>query len=460
MNMDSKKRASLARVILLMALASTLSQANAATSPEEAQKLKTVLTPAGAERNGNKEGTIPEWKGGLTTPTPGFINGGRRPDPFAGEKPLFSITAQNAAQYKDKLTPGVQAMLAKYPSTYRLDVYPTHRTAAMPEVIYQKTFKNATSAKVVMSADGKDTLEGYNGGVPFPIPKSGIELAWNSKLSVTPPYYRLKVNNYLLQADGRRVLVSALSVDFARDFGSKTSVDSGNMWQLVRSVTNGPPIRVGEGIIAWSSLEETSKSSSWVYLPGQRRVRKLPNPCCDTPTPFSSGLITFDELQGLSASFHKFDWKIVGKKEIYVPYNSNRTLVPARDADVLGERHLNPDHVRWELHRVWVLEAQLKQGERHVSPRGTYYLDEDTWIPCLVERYDAQGTLSRTGFNMPIAMPDVPVVMTGTWGWYDLIGGSAYIANIYNEQSEQMRTLNPLPFTHFQPESMAAEEVR
>ena len=63
--------------------------AYAGVTADEAAQLKTTLTPMGAERAGNKEGTIPAWTGGYTTPVPGFKNGGRRGDPFASDKPLF-----------------------------------------------------------------------------------------------------------------------------------------------------------------------------------------------------------------------------------------------------------------------------------------------------------------------------------------------------------------------------------
>lgn len=81
-----------------------------AVSPEEAAKLGTTLTAVGAETAGNKEGTIPAYTGGLRTPPANFKPGsGIRPDPFAGEKPLFSINAKNMSEYADKLTEGARS---------------------------------------------------------------------------------------------------------------------------------------------------------------------------------------------------------------------------------------------------------------------------------------------------------------------------------------------------------------
>ena len=98
--------------------------ASAQVSPQEAQQLKTTLTPLGAEKAGNEEGSIPAWTGGMCTVPPGYWHGTRRGDPFANEKPLFSITAQNMDKYADKLTDGTKAMLKRYPNTFRVDVYP------------------------------------------------------------------------------------------------------------------------------------------------------------------------------------------------------------------------------------------------------------------------------------------------------------------------------------------------
>jgi hypothetical protein len=102
--------------------------AQAAVTAEEAKALGTTLTPIGAEKGANKDGTIPAYTGGLTTPPAGFKSGdGIRPNPFANEKPRLQIDAKNMAQHADKLTEGTKAMLQKYP-TFRVDVYPTHRT--------------------------------------------------------------------------------------------------------------------------------------------------------------------------------------------------------------------------------------------------------------------------------------------------------------------------------------------
>jgi len=431
----------------------------AAVSVDEAAKLKSTLTPVGAEKAGNKDGTIPAWTGGLTTSPSGFKNGGRRPDPFATDVLMYSITPKNLAQHADKLTDGTKAMLEKYPETFRVDVYPTRRTFAAPQWFYEKTFKNATLSKTVEGGAGP-RAEVAPGGVPFPIPKNGVEVMLNHQRAWAPENMHEVAKNFTVSSNGQSVMVSHYENYFSRPFNGQDFDPSEGQWRMkVRTTNLGPAIRAGESIISHFNDDE-SKTQTWIYLTGQRRVRKLPNSCCDTPTPFSAGIISFDELGTFLGDMSRFDWKLLGKKEVVVPYNSNRTMVPPKTADVIKGRHLNPDHVRWELHRVWVVEATLKEGKRHTSARSRYYIDEDSWMAILGDRWDAKGTLARVVYSIPIVMPDVPAVFRSSFGVYDLVNGTSYIGSLYNEESEQMRIDKPFSASTFSPEAMAGEGIR
>ena len=450
----------LSKIAAGLTLAVVTGVASAAVTAEEASALKSTLTPMGAEKAGNKEGTIPAWTGGLTTATPGFTNGGKRPDPFAADKPLYSVTAKNMAQYADKLTEGTKALLQKYPESFRVDVYPTRRTAAAPQYVYDNTFKNATRAKLVDGAAGPMPSGAY-AGVPFPVPKSGAEVMWNQILRWRGESWYVEFNGYTITPDGKRVLVIEATNDYQMPYYAPNGSPEdfkGEHW-LVRSMNVGPAIRAGEAITGRENVN-ADKTSVWVYLTGQRRVRKLPNACCDTPTPFSAGIVSFDEVEGMTGRLDRFDWKLVGKQEIFIPYNSNRTLVPQKDFEVLGERHLNPDHVRWELHRVWVVETSLKAGQRHTSPKSRYYIDEDSWIAVLGDRWDSKGQLARTQFSIPAAMPDIPAQVGTAWGVYDLTSGSMFVNQLQNQKKAQTKVMPRYKDEVFTPDAMSGEGVR
>lgn len=444
------------KALWLGAIALLFSAATAAVTPEEAARLKTDLTPLGGERAGNADGTIPAWTGGYTTPMAGFKNGGRRGDPFAGDKPLFSITSANLAQHASKLTAGTQALLKKYPQTFRVDVYKTIRTAAAPQWMYDNTFKNATTAKL----DG-EVVKGAFGGIPFPIPKSATEIIANNDLHWRGEAWQNDFRGYLITADGQRVLSVEGIGDFQMPYYANGLADkfTGDFWML-RLTNSGPPLRAGEALTARYNLDH-SRDGYWVYLTGQRRVRKLPNACCDTPAPATSGVASFDETDVLSGRQHRFDWKIVGKQEMYIPYNSNRLHVPTKDSDVVLARHLNPDHVRWELHRVWVVEGTLKAGQRHQAVKSTYYIDEDTWIAVLGDRWDANGQLWKTLWSHPVVLPDLPATTPQQqWGFNDLISGVWYASGVVNERPQHYRITPRRPDSFFSPDAMAGEGVR
>ncbi|RIX49572.1 MAG: DUF1329 domain-containing protein [Rhodocyclales bacterium GT-UBC] len=439
-------------------LAAFSGAACAGVSADEAAKLKSDLTPFGAEKAGNKDGSIPAWNGGYTTPIAGDKPGGRRGDPFKAEKPLFSITAKNMAQYADKLSDGTKAMLKKYPDTYHVDVYKTHRTAAAPQWVYDNTFKNATRAKM-----NGDLVEGAYGGIPFPIPKTGAEVMWNHILRWRGTSWQFQISDYQLTADGKAVLTVDATGDQQMPYyfqdGSPEQFAKSNEYWMVRLINSGPPIRAGEAITGREQIDG-SKSQAWVYLTGQRRVRKLPNPCCDTPAPVTAGVMSFDELETFTGRLDRFDWKLVGKQEMYIPYNGNKLLQPTTEAEVLDKHHLKSDLVRWELHRVWVVDATVRAGQRHQAAKSRYYCDEDTWICVLSDRWDAQGQLWKTVWSQTFVAPELPGVIVGSFGFNDLLSGSAFIGNLYNSKPAHYPLVPRYPDRVFTPDAMAGEGVR
>jgi len=430
--------------------------ASAGVGAEEAARLKADLTPLGAERAGNKDGSIPAWTGGYLTPIPGDKPGGRRGDPFKDEKPLYSITAKTLDQYADRLSDGTKAMLKKYPDTFRVDVYKTHRTAAAPQWVYDNTFKNATRAKT-----SGDLIEGAYGGIPFPIPKSGAEVMWNHILRWRGTSWQFNTNMYQLTTDGKAVMttdgIGDQQMPYYLPDGSPEKWD-GDFW-LLRLVNSGPPIRAGEAIVVRENLDYR-KTQSWVYLTGQRRVRKLPNPCCDTPAASTAGVMSIDEVEVFTGRLERFDWKLLGKQEMIVPYNTNRLLQPTTDAEVLAAHHLAPNQMRWELHRVWVVEATLREGKRHQAPKSRYYCDEDTWTCVLGDRWDANGQLWKQMWANTFVAPDLPGVVVGSFGFDDLLAGTAFVANLYNQKKTHYPIAPRFPDSNFTPDAMAAGGAR
>lgn len=454
MNMMTMKRAATVSLVLGLTLAST---AMAAVSPEQANKLKGELTPMGSEKAGNKSGTIPAWDGGYTKVPAGYKEGDPRPDPFAGEKPTVSISAKNMAQYADQLTDGVKALMKKYP-TYRIDVYPTHRSAAMPQWAYDNTFKNATRCK---TTDGGLSLENCYGGIPFPIPKTGYELMWNHMLAWKGQASSMLFRLFVATADGKPTMAS----DGLNEVQSPYWFKDGSLEKFNGDYTNlmlityGPPFKAGESILLRDSVNFNKGRQAWQYLVGQRRTRKAPTLGYDTPDSVASGAFYFDEAFGFSGALDRYQWKIIGKKEFYIPYNTNRTWL-AKATDLLGPQHLNPDYVRWELHRVWEVEASVAPDKRHAVPKRRYYLDEDTYNVVLSDMWDGQGQIWRVGYTLPMAMPDVPGEIAQTFGLYNLQANTYVLANFPGEKSYQFKQVTPWSDSYFTPDNLAAKGSR
>jgi hypothetical protein len=444
------------------ALAATLATAGlhaaAAVSADEAAKLKTTLTPVGAERAANKDGSIPAWDGGVTKAPAGYKAGDPRPDPFAADKPVLTITAKNMDAHAARLTEGVKALLKKYPD-FKLDVYPTRRSAAAPQYVYDNTFRNATKAKAV---DGGHGVEGAFGGIPFPIPKDGYEVILNHRLSWTGTTVRAPVRVWVMTSDGKRAMASGGTQTFRRPYyDADAAIDKfDGYYQLGKFVVSEPGSKAGEAILAHDGLTATQPRGLWQYLVGQRRVRKAPSVAYDTPDSVTSGIGLFDEAFMLFGPLDKHELKLVGKREVYIPYNNNRAA-SSKVADLVTPNTLNPALVRWELHRVWEVEATLAAGKRHVVPKRRYYVDEDSWQIVLLDGWDAKGEIWRTNYTLTLLAPDIPAVIGNMlWGGYDLQTGAYYLNMASNELPVQYKAVPALPRSFFSPEELANEGAR
>ena len=373
-------------------LAFVAGTAFAAVTEQEAAKLGKELTPVGAERAGNKDGSIPEWKGG--TPKGKHKISDARVDPNAAEKPLFSIDASNVDKYKDKLSAG-QVELLKTRKGYRMDVYPTHRSCGYPDVIYERTRQNATLAK--LTTDGKEALAAALGGAfPFPIPKNGAEAVWNHRLRWQGLGRFENYQTNFINPDGSFYGLAQEQVTLM-PFAStkaKSPEEAKDLQMMIFNVATAPASRTGEVILAHYFLSGKT-TDAWMYFPGQRRVRRLPAFEYDNPIPGYENLETADQYPMFAGSLDRYDWKLVGKQEMYIHYNSYKFVAKRKISEVYQGLYPNRDLMRYELHRVWKVEASVKQGMRHMFAKRTFYLDEDTWMLMEADQFDAQGKLWR-----------------------------------------------------------------
>lgn len=445
-----------------VALAASLlmsSVALAKVPAAEADKLGKSLTCVGAEKAGTASG-VPEFVGKWQGVPPGMKytpHVGQHPvDPYASDKPLFTITSENLAQYADRLTEGQKAMFAKYPKTYRIVVYPGRRDFRYPDNVCAVAKKNALEAEV--NADGLGT-KSFKGAIAFPIPKSGSEALFNSLL----PF---RAYNEHTIRDVANVLSNG-SIAWGRadnkslDLTNKPE-ESGKPMEGVMSLSMNivmlPEREKGTSSVSSEPVNfGVAKRLAWSYDPGTRRVRQVPLFGFDNPMPGTGGKMTTDADRFFNGSPERYNWKLVGKREVYMPANNfalhSNTV---KYADLIKPNHANPDLIRYELRRVWVLEATLKEGFRHLYGKRVLFLDEDSWHAVMTDIYDARQQLWQHAVAAYYYSPSTQAFHSGNSFFFDMNSGGYVAYNLFQE-----RPLGPvLNKGNLTPEMFTPEALR
>ncbi|WP_114394966.1 DUF1329 domain-containing protein [Oleisolibacter albus] len=423
---------------------------------QDASELGKSLTPMGAIKAGNADGSIPEWTGGQVTPPAGWKAGELEIDPYKADKPLFTIDAKNMDKYAEKLPEGLKALMKQYPDSYKMNVYPTHRSAGYPDRIYKETAANAGRAKL---AEGGNGVEGAKEGIPFPLPKTGVEVVWNHLLRYRGTDTVRRVGQANPQVDGSYTMI--MLEESVKYLYSAPGGTDGNISLYFLQEVVAPARLAGEILLVHETINQVKEPrNAWTYNPGQRRVRRAPNVAYDNPGTASDGLRTNDNFDMFSGAPDRYDWKLVGRKEMYVPYNAY--TLHGKDVtydQIIKPRHINQDLARYELHRVWVVEATLKPGTSHVYAKRTFYVDEDSWQILVADHYDGRGQLWRVGESHGISYYSVPAYWSTLDVLYDLQSGR-YTGLGFDNQEPPYRFDANLTAADFSPDSLRRAGVR
>jgi len=214
-----------------------------------------------------------------------------------------------------------------------------------------------------------------------------------------------------------------------------TIADIHNILLYFFQEVESPARLAGNILLVHETLNQVEQPrQAWIYNPGQRRVRRAPNVAYDNPGTASDGLRTNDMTDMFNGAMDRFNWTTVGKKEMYVPYNSYKAHAPdVTPDDFVRPGHLNPALFRYELHRVWIVDAVLKPGMRHINSRRTYYLDEDSYQILMIDHYDKRDQLWRFSEAHCINYYDLPTFWSTIEVHYDLQAGR-YVAQGLDNQ--------------------------
>lgn len=389
----------------------------------------TELTPLGAIRAGNAEGTIPAWKNEPVAVPQGFEPGTFHPDPFAGDKVLFTITAQNFQEHADKLTVAQKRMFETYPD-YFMNVYPTRRSVVYKPYIYEAALKNLDRSELI-HADVNMGIVGFRGArkaPAFPIPKSGEE-AWMNQATKPILSWMDSYETTLAITSTGDYVVNRLNVQQHQGWSDPEIPDDKNPadpTMFYYQTLTAPPKLAGQVVLAIDpqSFDKVFRRA-WAYSPGQRRVKRAPQIVYDNPLTASDGLATTDQKFGFNGPNDRFSYELVGKKEIYVPYNAYKLWAKEATPDkvIMDNGRLDQNYARYELHRVWIVDATLKDGTNHDYGRRTFYLDEDSWWITLVDGYDRRGNIWRHWESHSVFFYDIGFFHPITDIQYDMDAG-------------------------------------
>jgi uncharacterized membrane protein len=386
--------------------------------------------PMGGIRAGSADGRIPAWTGGLH---PGNTKGNARIDPYPDDKPLFVIDASNMDKYAEHLSLGHKRLFKQY-DDYKMPVYPSRRSAAYPEAIYKASLENQKTARLV----DPDILQGAKLGFPFRRPKTGNEVIWNHRTRYRGNTMTIRSAQALVLPNGSHNISKAIA-DIMFVYGNLNNpgeIGEGHMLLYYLYRVLGPSTMAGLTALAHETTDLKRGRQVWAAPPGIGRLFRLPaNIGYDYPSQGTGGLQFIDQINMYNGGFDKYTWRLHGRKPMYVPYNSYRGYSDKlKYSELLGKKHYNQDHTRYELHRVWVVEAETRPGESHKFSRRVFYVDEDAYGILMVDCYDEKGELWRFQEGHGISHYNVPMTTTSPDLIYDLRDGRYLATVLTNEE--------------------------
>lgn len=430
-------------------------------TPEEASKLGKELTPMGAEQQGNADGSIPAWNGGITKAPEGYSPGEHHIDPFPDDKVLFTITSKNVNEYKANLTPGQVALFETYPETYKMNIYQTRRSASFPEHVYDAVKANATRSELVEEGNG---ITQASVGIPFPIPKTGLEAIWNHILRYRGEQVTRAGGQVSPTASGDYTYLGfeeSLILPYNVKGAEPAELQETNILFKFKQKVTEPARLAGTALLVHETMDQIkTPRQAWTYNTGQRRVRRAPNVAYDTPGTASDGLRTTDDFDMYNGAPDRYTWELKGKKELYIPYNDYRLHSNELKYDqILQPGHINPQYVRYEKHRVWVVEANLKSDTRHIYKKRVFFIDEDSWQVAVTDIYDNRDELYRVGVAHGLNYYEVPTQWSTLEVYHDL-QSRRYIAMGLDNETQMYDFSTELSDSSFTPSALRREGRR
>ena len=345
------------------------------------------------------------------------------PDPFSEDKIIFTITNENYLEFSENiLTNGQVEMFIKYPKTFKMNIYKSRRSCAVPPEVYALTKSNA-----ILTDEGEG-IEGIVGSIPFPQPSEALHHVWNHILR----YRGVEISGsspfFIIDPDGSRVLGAgeAIAKNYWNPF---TKNEKGLQGMLMTKVTHPPRLADASALVIESLNAFKTPRKAWVYNPGTRRVRRAPDIAYDYKPSASQGLTTTDQFDGFNGAKDRYNWKSLGSQVKLMPYNAYKFHETPMD-EVLDPYHVNQDFLRYELVNVNVVKAELKNDKRHIIPERVMYFDVDSHNMLVEETFDANSEIMAYREFPIINFYDQPMCLSIHSATYDFATRRYQLANV------------------------------
>ena len=306
-------------------------------------------------------------------------------NPFIDDEIQLEINISNYKNYLAYLTEGQIAMFQAYPETFVMHIYPSRRSCAVPNEVYDLS----KSGNANMIADGEG-VDGVVGSIPFPDASEPLHHVWNHILRYRgvdivggAPYYVVNPDGSMTQGAGEAIAKNCWN-PFVKE-----SYCEGLQGMLMQKVTHPPRLADASLLVIESLNALDSPRKAWVYDPGTRRVRRAPNIAYDYLGSASQGLSTADSFDGFNGAKDRYNWTNVGTELKFMPYNVY-DFYNADRKEVLTNFHVNQKYMRYELVKVNIVRADIKSDKRHIYPHRVMYFDADSYGMISEEVYDGK----------------------------------------------------------------------
>ncbi len=309
------------------------------------------------------------------------------PDPFSSDQILLTVSIENYTEYKDSiLTPGQIKMFEMYPNTFKMNIYPSRRSCAVPPEVLELTDKNA------LLVDNGEGVDGVVGSIPFPNPNEALHHVWNHILRYRGVEIYGASPFYIVNPDGTKTYGAGEAI--AKNFWNPfvRNENKGLQGMLMTKVTHPPRLADASTLVIESLNAFVTPRKAWVYNPGTRRVRRAPDITYDYKPSASQGLTTVDQVDGFNGAKDRYIWSDLGKQLRLMPYNAYK-FHEASIEEILTPNHVNQEYLRYELVSVNVVNATLKDDKRHIIPHRIMYFDSDSHNMLAEETFDDQRNL-------------------------------------------------------------------